>query len=453
MATVTRENIGLLNDKITVQVSKEDYISSFEKSLKGYAKTASIAGFRKGMVPAGVVKKMYGQSVFADEVLKSVEKELQEYVEKEQLEIFAQPLPLPVEERMLDMNNPGDYAFAFEIGLRPSIDINVSAINVTKFKVKVTDEMIAEEIERLQRRNGKLIDREVISSDEEMLNVTFRAADAAGNVDEAGINKTDSLLVKYFTDDVKKQLMGKQVNDVVLIQLSKAFGDKEREWVMQDLGLDKNSTEDAEKYFSVLITKIGFVEKAVMAEEFYSAVYPGRGIANEDEFKNAVKVEIENYYEMQSRNQLHDQIYHHLVDHNNIDFPESFLKRWIQKGGEKELSPEAAEAEYPGFANSLKWSLISSNLLQKNEVTILPEEIKQFARNQVSGYMGIQNLDEAPWLDEYANRMMQDKKFVENTYNQLQADKLFRVLETQVNIKEEEISAEGLASKMHHHHH
>ena len=57
MATITRENIGLLNDKITVTVSKEDYISPFEKSLKGFAKTANISGFRKGMVPTGVVKK------------------------------------------------------------------------------------------------------------------------------------------------------------------------------------------------------------------------------------------------------------------------------------------------------------------------------------------------------------------------------------------------------------
>ena len=118
MATITRENIGLLNDKITITVSKDDYSSSFEKSLKGFAKTANISGFRKGMVPAGVVKKMYGQGVFHDEVIRSVEKELQNYVSQEQLEIFAQPLPLPVDERMLDMNNPGDYAFAFEIGLR-----------------------------------------------------------------------------------------------------------------------------------------------------------------------------------------------------------------------------------------------------------------------------------------------------------------------------------------------
>ena len=34
MATVTRENIGLLNDKITIKVAGADYLPSFEKSTQ-----------------------------------------------------------------------------------------------------------------------------------------------------------------------------------------------------------------------------------------------------------------------------------------------------------------------------------------------------------------------------------------------------------------------------------
>ena len=92
MATVTRENIGLLNEKITVTVAKDDYLPTFEKAIKTYSKQANIPGFRKGMVPVGMVKKMYGSSIFADEVIKSVEKGLQDYMSTEKLEIFAQPL-------------------------------------------------------------------------------------------------------------------------------------------------------------------------------------------------------------------------------------------------------------------------------------------------------------------------------------------------------------------------
>jgi len=71
MATITRENIGTLHDKLIVKLVKDDYMPNFEKTLKQYAKTANVPGFRKGMVPAGMMRKMYGQSVFNEEVIRT----------------------------------------------------------------------------------------------------------------------------------------------------------------------------------------------------------------------------------------------------------------------------------------------------------------------------------------------------------------------------------------------
>src|SRR6187401_946538 len=97
MATVNRQSIGNLHDKVVVKLSKEDYLPSFEKSLKGYAKQANVPGFRKGMVPAGMVRKMYGQSLFQDEILKSAGKHLEDFLVAEKVAIFGQPMILPSE--------------------------------------------------------------------------------------------------------------------------------------------------------------------------------------------------------------------------------------------------------------------------------------------------------------------------------------------------------------------
>src|SRR5438477_3589273 len=199
MATVTRENIGNLNDKLIVNLVKDDYMPSFEKSLKTYAKNANIPGFRKGMVPSGLIKKMYGQSVFTEEVLRTVEKELNEYVAKEKLDIFAQPLPFENDSRQLDMNKPGDYAFAFEIGLKPDIEISLDNLSATFYKIQVTDEMIDDEISRMRTRYGKMTESELVSNEEEVLNVKFTEADKEGNVIEGGIEKDNSFLLKYFS--------------------------------------------------------------------------------------------------------------------------------------------------------------------------------------------------------------------------------------------------------------
>jgi trigger factor len=453
MATVTRENIGNLNDKLTVNLSKEDYMPSFEKSLKTYAKNANIPGFRKGMVPAGLVKKMYGQSVFTEEVLRTVEKELNDYVSKEKLDILAQPLPFENDSRQLDANNPGDYTFAFEIGLKPELNIDINALKGTFYKIQVTDDAIEDEINRIRTRYGKMTEPETVSNEEEVLNVKFTEADAEGNPIEGGITKDNSLLVKYFTPAVQQQLMGKKKDDTILIQLNTAFEDKERDFVMEDLGLDKTDAANAEKFFNLTITKIGFVEKAELNEELFKSLYPDGNVTNEAELRNAVKEEIQKYYDKQSSNQFQDQLYHELVDHTSISFPENFLKRWLEQSAEEAKTAEDAEKDLPTFLSQLKWTLISSKLINENNITVQPEEIKEYARRQIASYMQGQNFGDMPWLDEYANRMMNDKKFVDETYMRLQTEKLFDLLESKSEKIEEPITLEEFQHKQHHHHH
>ena len=58
MATVTRESIGHLHDKLVVQIETADYLPAYEKSLKSYSQKENIPGFRPGKVPAALIKKM-----------------------------------------------------------------------------------------------------------------------------------------------------------------------------------------------------------------------------------------------------------------------------------------------------------------------------------------------------------------------------------------------------------
>jgi trigger factor len=182
MATVTRENIGLLIDKITINVAKEDYMASFEKALKTYGKQANIPGFRKGMVPPSLIKKMYGSSVLTDEVLRTVEKELTNYMVTEKLDIFAQPLPLPENDaRQINVETPADYVFAFEVGLKPGFDLpDLGKAAVNKYKITVTDEMVNDEVSRLQTRNGNMTEPETVTSEYNLLNLMFTETDAEG---------------------------------------------------------------------------------------------------------------------------------------------------------------------------------------------------------------------------------------------------------------------------------
>lgn len=455
MATVTRENIGLLHDKLTVKVSKDDYFPSFDKKLKEYSKNANIPGFRKGMVPAGMIKKMYGSSIFTDEILKSVEKELYTWLNAEKPEIFGQPLPLSNDLRKMDMNNPEDYEFGFEIGLKPDYTLaDIAKAKVTLHKVTATDAMVDEEIGRMQIKGGKMTEPETIDNDENVLNILFTEADKDGAVAEGGVSKENSVILKYLTAATQKKFMGKKVGETVTVQLSKAFDDDKLEMFLQDLGFDKDDKEAAKKYFNLEIVKIGLVEKRELTEDFFKEIFPAKEIKTEAELREALKEEIENYWKGQSRNQLQDQLYHYLLDETKMEFPEEFLKRWLQTGGDKEKTPEQVETEFPGFSNQLKWTLISDKLIKENGLEVGNEELREYMKIEVMRYFGSMNMGEdTSWIESYIDRMMKDEKQVDASYRRLITDKLFNWIEVQAKAKEKEVSAEELTAMQHHHAH
>jgi len=456
MSKVTRESLAPLNEKLTLTLAKEDYLPAFEKTLKDYSKKANIPGFRKGMVPASLVKKMYGASLFTDEVLRSVDRELVKYIETEKLDIFAQPVPAEVNLNQLDMNNPADYHFSFEVGLKPDFHLaDLSKAKITRYKVTVTDEMIDNEISRLQNRYGNMKDEESVTTEENVLNVIFIEAGEDGTEIESGIKKDNSLLVKYFAEPVRKDLFGKKKDEFITVRLNDAFEAKEREWILGDLGLDKDDPAAANKTFKIVITKVGLLEKKELNEEFFKQLYPSAEIKTEDDFRAKIREEIQAYWDNQARNQIHDQAYHELVDHTNIEFPEGFLKKWMKTQGEKQKSDAEVEKEFPVFINQLKWTVISDKIVNENGIQVTPDEIRSFARQQLFGYMGMSMGEDQPWVSDYIEKMMKDRKYVEDAYSRIQAQKIFEWTESQVKPVEKEISAEEFTKMVeaHQHHH
>ena len=455
MATVTQQEVAPLHKHLNITINKEDYLPSFEKSLKDYSKKANIPGFRKGMVPSGLIRKMYGNSLFVDEVLRTVDKEVFKYIETEKLDIFAQPLPVEFNLTQLDVNKPENYSFTFEVGMKPAFDLpDLSKENVKRYKVTVTDEMINEEVERLRTRYGNMSEPESVSGDDNVLNVTFIETDAQGNEIEGGIRKDNSVLVKYFSEAFRPNLIGKKKDETFQISLEEAFEDKEREWILNDLGLDSATG----KNFKVLITKVGLVEPRELNEEFFTQLFPNQEIKTEADFREKIKAELQAQWDNESRNQLHHTLYHNLLDHTHIDFPADFLKRWLKTQGQEgqQKTDEEVEQEFPTFLNQLKWSLISDKLIQENDIKVEQEDIRQFAKQQLLGYMGMGALDEEQdWVRDYIDRMMKDRKYVEDAYNRLQSQKLFEWAETKVNAAETPVTKEEFIhmNEEHQHHH
>lgn len=461
MASVKQENIGAQHEKITVSLNREDYLPSFEKALKQYAKTANIPGFRKGMVPVGMVKKQYGQSVFTDEVLRIAGAKLEEHLIETKAEIFARPIPSASQENIrFDMNSPEDFTFEFEIGTRPEFQIPLLSGSETMpvHKVIVTEEMLNEEVEKLQYKAGNMTDPEAITGSDNVVNVVFEEIDEEGKVVEGGIKKDNSLLVKYFSPALQDQLMGKKAQDSVQFTLESSFDEKLLPAILRDLDLNPQDVEAAKKRFSMLITKVGLVEKAPVNQELFEKIYPGRNIETEQQFRDELKSEIQQYWMVQSRNRLHNELFERLVHETPIELPVAFLKRWMSVGGEKYKSPETVDKEFGGFEHQLRWQLISDKLIEEHQLQVSNGELEDAARAQIMSYfsqMGSMPSMDAEWVDPFVRKQLADKKFTDELHNRIITDKLFATLEQRVNLQETEVSLDEFSKlpSSHHHHH
>ena len=457
MATVTRENIGLLHEKLTLTVTPADYTRAYNKALIKVSETANIHGFRKGKVPLSVVNKMYGEKLISEEIFKIVDKEISGFITKEKLDIITQPMPLSSTFNNIDVNNLKEYEFVFEIGLKPEINIDPKDIKVTRYVIEIPDKMIDDQAEKIQLQLGTMSEPETVSSDDDLLNILLTEADANGEIIDGGLERSTSVNLKHFDPEFKKTLLGLKKDAFVTATLAAAFSEQERGYVLEDLGLDKEDASNAEKTFKIEITKIGHQEKSALDEEFFKKAYPNKDIKNEAEFRDAVRAEIEIYFKEQSRKQTHDQMYHYLLDNLEVPLPKGYLLRLLEEGESKDKprTKEEALEVYPDFANQIKWSYITQYFQKAENIGVYPEDLKLAAKNQLFQHLGGQMQmfgDDNKFVDDYAERMAKDKKFIDEHYNGILINKIFTGLESKVTATEEGIDVETFGSKVHHHH-
>ena len=120
---ITRESTDALNAVLKINVEKADYEGNVEKVLRDYRKKANIKGFRPGMVPFGLIRKMYGRAVQIDEINKIVTGNIQKYLTDEKVEILGDPLPRMDENEKIDFENSENFTFSFDLGLAPEFEI------------------------------------------------------------------------------------------------------------------------------------------------------------------------------------------------------------------------------------------------------------------------------------------------------------------------------------------
>ena len=377
---ITRENIDELNAVLKVEISKPDYEDKVETILKDYRKKANIKGFRPGMVPIGLVKKMYGKAVQIDEINKLVTESIRKYLSDEKIEILGDPLPKLDENEKTDFDIESDFTFSFELGLTPAVELKLSKKNkVTLHEIIIDEKMKNDYLNNYTRRFGELKQADS-TEDKDVIKGKIEAVDDEGNSLPGGpVTDETSLGIDIIKDDdIKKQFIGKALNDTIDFDIRKAFpNDTEIAGILR---MKKEEIENINGNFRFTINSISRFYPAEVGKELFDKIYGEGIVGNEEEFMKKLEEEIAMNLKRESDFKLMMDIKALALEKTDLQLPEEFLKKWLLRVHEN-TTRDQIDTEFDNFRKDLKWQLIRNKVARDNEVKISEEELLKEAEN------------------------------------------------------------------------
>ncbi len=442
--TQSTKGDNLLSIKISVE--KADYQEEVEKSLKQLRHRANVPGFRPGMVPMGMIKKMYGASAKMEALNTVVSNSLNKHIVDNKLDLLGYPLSDNELQQPADLEKEDDIDFYFEAALRPEINVDFTNTMVDFYHIVPTDEEVDKVVEDLQQRNPNTSHPETVGEDDR-LEIKIREAKDGKEV-EGGFEK-DGLyfnMSQIKNKTQRKKFIDKEVGSEFIVNFAKVFGSEEE--AAKILGEDAPAASD----FNIIIDDAIRDEKPELDEDFFKKIFPDQEIKDLDAFKAAVKAEMEKQHEAEIDPILFNKMIDELVAAVRFDLPDAFMKRWIVDNSQGNISAEDIEKNYEkDYVKGLRWQLIEDAIVKANpELIIKDEEVKDFVLKQIFPGIDYATLEDdmKANLDKIAANYLKDEKQVNNLKNQLADIKMTKFLKGKMNINYAETTSADFMKKL-----
>ena len=439
---IVRKDLDQNNALLTVCIEKADYAEKVEKNLRDYRKKANIPGFRPGNVPMGLLKKMYGKAVIAEEINKLVSDGLFGYIRENDLNILGEPMPNETEQKPFDFDTDESFEFVFDLGIAPEFEVDLSKKDKVKlYNIAVSDEMIDNQVKSYTGRYGKYIQEEVVEEKDMIKGELLELAN--GKVNESGLKVQDAALTaSYMKDEQKALFVGAKKGDVITFNPAAAF-ENEAE-ISSLLKISKDEAKNISSDFQLKIDSITRYHESEINQELFDKVYGEGVVSTEAEFRTKIKENIQESlvadtdykFGMDAKEML-------VAKFNDVTFPDAFLKRWVLSSNEN-LTPETLEEDYSKMIDDLKWQLIKNKIQKANDLKVEPTDVEAYAKKvakaQFAQYGMIGMDDEI--IANYAKDMMKKEDTLKSMIDRVSEEKVFATIKEAVKLDNKEVSIE-----------
>ncbi len=304
----TVENTDKHTVKLTVEVTPEEFDADLDRAYRSIANSVKIPGFRKGKVPKQIIDAQVGRDVVMEEFLSdAVPIYFRNAVREEDLAPITEP---DIDLQQVEDGKP--LIFTAVVEVRPRLDLtDYKGVEVTKPDTSVTDEEVAEWIDRMRDRFAELepVTRKAAAGD-------FVVADVSAKLGTKDLEEATRPDYLYgigsgeFGPTMDAELIGKGAGDILKFS--------------EDLPEGYENPDNPAKAvdFQVLVKEVKAKKLPDADDEFAKA---SSEFDTLEELKVDLKDKLHEIKERETVAVLRDRVLAALIDRVDVDLPDSLI--------------------------------------------------------------------------------------------------------------------------------
>jgi len=368
--------------EVEIKLEYDEIKNQIEAEVKKLSKNIQVPGFRKGKVPSAMIKKLYGEALEYEASEKVANDFFWSAAEKNNIRPIGQPA-------MTDHNFEPGKTLSFKVKFEtvPILEVkNYTGLTIELPDFIVTEEQIEQEIEYILKSNKTTEDAEVITDENYIIDAELFLVEKNG--EKIQNTKPEKMQIDLTSEGISKDIIANAKDKKVGESFIFSFNDEHKHKL--DDGTDEVHKE--EFVYSVNILGLKKIILPELNEELIKKV-TNDASSTESELRENIRKDIQNFYDQKSEEMLNIKFIDEIIKSNDFIPPKTFVNNLL----EDYLNSEAEQAKKSKRAfikddarkrleksteNEVKWYLIKTEILKKENITFNEEELNEMAKKE-----------------------------------------------------------------------
>ncbi|MDR0697801.1 MAG: trigger factor [Tannerella sp.] len=441
---VSLKNNDAASGVLKVEIEKNDYAESLDKNLYKLRRQANMPGFRKGMVPLSIVKKLYGKQALAEEVNKLVRENLYAYIRDNNIKVIGEPIPNENEQRLIDFDKDENFEFYFDVALSPDIDFELTKEDkLTFYKIAIDDELLDKRMESYRKDFGSYDKVDKVEGMDDLVKGDITELEN-GEPKTGGIFVEQVMLMPSYikNETEQKKLIGAELNGKIVFNPYQAYEGEEKN-LAQFFMMDIEKVKDLKNDFTFEIKEIIRHKPAELNQEFFDRIYDPGTVQDEAAFRDKEKESLSEQFLPESNSLFIKDVRALLLKKvEDIVFADDILKRWMLLSDEK-MEKEYLEEDYPKIVEDLKYHYAKDRLIKENDIKVEKEELEDYVKRAVKiQYMqyGMMSMPDNV-IENVAKDVLKKEGTEYDFTNRILNEKIISLLKEKITVTVKEITS------------